>query len=87
MFAEGGAEDFMKALIATLGIDAQQANRYYDNQHAISFHIANRRMSNSGVSVNEEMTNLVKYQHAYNASAKMIQTMSELFETLINRLF
>jgi flagellar hook-associated protein 1 FlgK len=87
MFAEGGAEDFMKALVATLGIDSQQAGRYYDNQHAITFHINNRRQSESGVSIDEEMSNLVKFQHAYNASAKMIQTMSELFDTLINRLY
>jgi len=33
------------------------------------------------------MANMVKFQHAYNASAKMIQTMGEIYDTLINKLF
>jgi flagellar hook-associated protein 1 FlgK len=49
--------------------------------------IVNRRLSDSGVSIDEEMANLVKFQQAYSASAKMIQTMNEVYETLINKLF
>lgn len=86
MFAEGAPEDFMKSLVATLGIDAQQAERFYLNQDTIAKQIENRRLSDSGVAVDEEMANMVKFQHAYNASAKMIQTMSEVYDTLINRL-
>lgn len=87
MFSEGAPEDFMKSLVATLGIDAQQAGNYEDNQKIVVNQIINRRLSDSGVSIDEEMTNLVKFQHAYNASAKMIQTMSEVYDTLINKLF
>jgi flagellar hook-associated protein 1 FlgK len=77
----------MKSLVATLGIDSQQADNYSDNQQIVVNQIINRRLSNSGVSIDEEMANLVKFQHAYNAAAKMIQTMSEIYETLINKLF
>jgi flagellar hook-associated protein 1 FlgK len=87
MFSEGAPEDFMKSLVATLGIDAQQAGNYKDNQQIVVNQIINRRLSDSGVSIDEEMTNLVKFQHAYNAAAKMIQTMSEIYDTLINKLF
>jgi len=87
MFAEGAPEDFMKSLIATLGIDTEQAGNYADNQQVVVNQIINRRLSESGVSIDEEMANLVKFQHAYNASAKMIQTMNEIYETLINKLF
>ena len=87
MFAEGAPEDFMKSLIATLGIDAEQAGNYKDNQKVVVNQITNRRLSESGVSIDEEMANLVKFQQAYNASAKMIQTMNEVYETLINKLF
>ena len=87
MFSEGAPEDFMKSLVATLGIDAQQSGNYKDNQQIVVNQIINRRLSDSGVSIDEEMTNLVKFQHAYNAAAKMIQTMSEIYETLINGLF
>jgi len=87
MFSEGAPEDFMKSLVATLGIDSQQAQNYQSNQQVIVTQITNRRLSDSGVAIDEEMTNLVKFQQAYNASAKMIQTMGEIYDTLINKLF
>lgn len=87
MFSEGAPEDFMKSLVATLGIDTQQAENYQSNQQVIVAQITNRRLSDSGVAIDEEMTNLVKFQQAYNASAKMIQTMGEIYNTLINKLF
>lgn len=86
MFNEGAPEDFMKSLIATLGIDSQQAVRYSKNQKTIVQQIDNRRLSVSGVLVDEEMTNMVKFQHAYNASARMITTMAEIYDTLINKM-
>jgi flagellar hook-associated protein 1 FlgK len=87
MFAEGAPEDFMKSLVATLGIDTEQAGNYENNQRVVVDQIFNRRLSESGVSLDEEMANLVKFQHAYNAAAKMIQTMSEIYDTLVNKLF
>lgn len=87
MFSEGAPEDFMKSLVATLGIDSQQAQNYQANQQVIVNQITNRRLSDSGVAIDEEMTNLVKFQQAYNASAMMIQTMGEIYDTLINKLF
>ncbi|MCX7923034.1 MAG: flagellar hook-associated protein FlgK [Clostridia bacterium] len=86
MFSEGSPEDFMKSMITTLGIDAQQAVRLSANQENIIKQVDNRRLSESGVSIDEEMANLVKFQHSYNASAKMITTMAEIYDTLINRL-
>ncbi len=86
MFAEGKPEDFVKSLVATLGIDSQQAVTLSDIQDTIVKQLDNRRLSESGVSLNEEMANLVKFQHAYNAAAKMITTMGEIYNTLINKL-
>ena len=87
MFSEGAPEDFMKSTIASMGIDAQQAMNYEANQKVVINQIIKRRLSDSGVSLDEEMTNLVKFQQAYSSSAKMIQTMNEVYDTLINRLF
>lgn len=86
MFSEGSPEDFMKSLVASLGIDSQQAVKMSNTQEAILKQIDNRRLSNSGVSIDEEMANMVKFQHAYNASARMITTMSEIYDTLINKM-
>jgi len=86
LFYEGGPEDFMKSLVAGMGIDAQQANRFSKSQDTIVSQIDNRRMSVSGVEINEELTNMIKYQQSYKAAAKMLTTMSEIYDTLINRL-
>jgi len=86
MFSEGAPEDYMKSLVAMLGIDSQQAVRYTDNQEVIIDQIENRRLSVSGVLMDEEFANLIRHQHAYNACAKMITTMSEIYNTLINKM-
>ncbi len=86
LFTEGAPEDFVKSLVATLGIDSQQAKTFSDSQNTIVQQIDNRRMSVSGVELNEELTNMVRYQQAYKSAAKMLNTMSEVYDTLINRL-
>ncbi|MCX7841765.1 MAG: flagellar hook-associated protein FlgK [Clostridia bacterium] len=86
MFAEGAPEDFMKSLVSILGVDSQQAVVLSGNHEVIVKQLENRRISISGVSIDEEMANLVKFQQAYNASAKMITTMAEVYDTLINRM-
>jgi Flagellar hook-associated protein len=86
LFGEGSAEDYMKSLISNLGIDAQQANTLTSTQEKIVTQVENERQSVSGVSLDEEMSNMIKYQQTYNASARMITTMSQIYDTLINKL-
>ncbi len=86
LFTEGAPEDFIKSLVATMGIDAQQAITFSDSQETIVQQIDNRRMSVSGVQLNEELTNMIKFQQSYKAAARMLNTMSEIYDTLINRL-
>lgn len=86
MFREGKPEDFLKSLIGTLGVDAEEANRNALNQDILLHDIENRRQSISGVFQDEELANMVRFQHAYNASARMITTMDEMLDVLINRV-
>ena len=46
--------------------------------------IDNQRLSESGVDINEEAMNLVRFQNAYNLSAKVISVMDEIYDRLIN---
>ncbi len=48
--------------------------------------IKSRIESVSGVSLDEELVNMVKFQHSYNAAAKIINVMDSLFETIIKEL-
>ena len=56
------------------------------NSQALADHTYSSRLSESGVSLDEEMTNMVKFQQAYNASARMITTLDAILDTTVNRL-
>ncbi|WP_026479003.1 flagellar hook-associated protein FlgK [Alkaliphilus transvaalensis] len=86
MFEQGKPEDFIKSLISNLGVDTQEAIRMTTNQQFMLQQIDNQRQSVSGVSIDEEMSNMVRFQHAYNASARMITTMDEMLDVVINRI-
>lgn len=46
--------------------------------------ITNQRESSSGVSLDEEMTNLVKFQKSYAAAARMVTMMDDMLNTIVN---
>jgi flagellar hook-associated protein 1 FlgK len=48
--------------------------------------LENYRESISGVSIDEEMVNLVRYQNAYQAAAKLITTADEMMQTVLNMI-
>ncbi len=73
-------------MISNLGVDGQEAHRRVENQDLILNQIENERMSIMGVSLDEEMSEMIKFQHAYNASARMVTTLDEQLDTIINRL-
>lgn len=86
MFQEGKPEDFLKSLISNLGVNSQEAIRNAYNQLSLTSMIETERQSVSGVSMDEELSNMVRFQHAYNASARMITTMDEMLDVIINRV-
>jgi flagellar hook-associated protein 1 FlgK len=45
-----------------------------------------RRQSISGVNMDEELANMIRYQHGYNAAARFITTVNSMLDTLINRM-
>lgn len=86
MYGWGKPEDFMKSLISNLGVDSQHAKNVSSNQKVLLDQTENKRQSISGVSLDEEMANLVKFQHAYQANARMITVIDEMIDTIINRM-
>jgi flagellar hook-associated protein 1 FlgK len=70
--------DNYDAAVAALGDSLQTANTQVTNQTAVTQMLTTQRSSVSGVSVDEEMTNLMAYQRAYEASAKLVSTVDTL---------
>lgn len=79
-------ESQYKNAITTVGIRASEAGREADNLEDLVYNLEISRMSVSGVSLDEEMGNLITFQHAYNASARVISTVDKLLDVIINGL-
>ena len=63
----------------------REALRGETNAQTLTNAVDNRRQSASGVSLDEEMTGLVRFQRGYQASARAMSTIDEMLDTLINR--
>ncbi|SHN67149.1 flagellar hook-associated protein 1 FlgK [Paenibacillus sp. ov031] len=72
------------AIVGQLGVQSQEAARQTSNSEFLVEQVDTRRQSVSGVSLDEEMTNMVKFQHAYSASARFMTTFDQLLDKLIN---
>ncbi|MFW5962102.1 MAG: flagellar hook-associated protein FlgK [bacterium] len=76
--------DHYATLISRLGVEGQKANSMTENQHVLIQSIENQQESISGVSLDEEMANIVKTQQAYNAAAKSINTVNQMLDSLMS---
>jgi len=74
-----------RAFVAQVGSNVREAIRQESNAQVLTDAVENRRQSVSGVSLDEEMSNLVRFQRAYQASARAMSTMDEMLDVLINR--
>jgi flagellar hook-associated protein 1 FlgK len=71
------------SFVTLIGTDVQSANSDQTTQQSLLTAIGNQRQSVSGVSLDEEMTNLITYQQAYQASARMMTAIDDTLQTLI----
>jgi len=72
--------------MSNYAVDNTHAKRMNQSQEIILQNIESKRNSIMGVSLDEEMANMVKFQHTYTAAARMISTMDEILDITVNRL-
>jgi len=82
--ASGTIDEFYASMIGQLGLQSQEADRQSTNQQDIVTQVDSRRQSVSGVSLDEEMSDLIKYQHAYSAAARFMTAIDETLDKVIN---
>jgi flagellar hook-associated protein 1 len=82
--SQTGPDNQYRLLVNTLGVESQRATNQADIQSSIVQSVDSARDSVSGVSLDEEMANMVKFQKAYSASAKYLNVMNDVLDTLIN---
>lgn len=83
-FYTGSFHDCFANLENTLGIDAKSANTILENQITVLNQTSNSRDGVSGVQLDEEGMNLLHYNQSYNAAARLMTTLDEALDKLIN---
>ena len=76
-------ESYFQDVVDKLGVETQHAKRVVSNEEDLLNSLEINRLSVSGVSLDEEMTNLIQYQKAYSANAKTITTVSDMLDIIL----
>ena len=78
--------EFYQTLITKTGLRGQRAETETENRELLVENLENLRKSVSGVNIDEELVNLVKFQHGYQAAARFVTEVNKMLDTLINRI-
>lgn len=84
--SSGTTDDYFRAMVGDLGTRASNATRNHRNQDNLVDGVQLRRQSVSGVSLDEEVADMIRFQHAYNAAARNMTTVDEMLDRVINQM-
>jgi flagellar hook-associated protein 1 FlgK len=79
-----GTDATYRKMVVSLGVQASTATGRLTAQSVISSQVDASRESSSGVNLDEEMTNMLQFQHAYAAAGKLVSVINDTLDTLIN---
>lgn len=79
-------DDFYRDLVDTIGIEGRKAKSIVSNQTVLLKQIEDRKSSISAVSLDEEMTLMLQYQHSYIANSRVVNAIDEMMENIVNRM-
>lgn len=80
----GTTDDYFRAFVSDLGTRTDIAITNYERSGNLVDNVEIRRQSVSGVSIDEELTEMLRFQHAYNAAARNMTTVDEMLDRIIN---
>lgn len=86
VFDEAGIKEAYSQITGSLAVQVEDAERMKWNTTVLVSQLENDRQSIGSVSLDEEMTNMIKFQHAYNAMARSMTATDELLDRIINNL-
>ncbi|WP_291291724.1 flagellar hook-associated protein FlgK [Enterococcus sp.] len=78
-------DSYFNSIVTKNGISKQQADNTASAQLSLLNQLEYRNQSVSGVSINEEMSDVIRFQQGFQANARIISVVSEMLDTLINR--
>jgi len=76
--------DFYAGVVSNVGVRAQEMLKLEENTRVVSTQLENERLAVSGVSIDEELTQMIQFQQGFNASARVINTATQILDQLVN---
>jgi flagellar hook-associated protein 1 FlgK len=76
-------DDYFADSVARIGLLGEQSERAMYTENIIMKQLNDMRQSISGVSIDEELSNMIRYQHGYNAAARFVTTINSMFDVLM----
>lgn len=86
LFGDMNSDDYYRDLILSLGLEREESRIISDNQDFLIKSIDEKRKSISNVSLDEEMSDMIRFQHSYTANSRVINAIDEMLETVVNRV-
>lgn len=77
---------FYRTLVTQIGMKTQQAAAHSESSRIVTEHLSDRRQAISGVSMDEEVANLLSYEKAFQAGGRIINVIDEMLDQVINRM-
>lgn len=83
---DSSVKGYYESIIGDIGVVARKANTMVNNTAVLKQQVSEKRDSVSAVSLDEEMTNMIQFQHAYNAAARSMTMVDEMLDRIINNM-
>ncbi|MBN1835094.1 MAG: flagellar hook-associated protein FlgK [Spirochaetales bacterium] len=84
--ATGSFDEYLSAVVTDAGLRGEIADTALETQKLVLKELTDMRESLSGVNIDEELTQMIKYQHGYAAAARFITEVDRMIDTIINRM-
>jgi flagellar hook-associated protein 1 FlgK len=79
-------DDYFAKTVADVGLKGERAARALETENAIMKELEDMKQSISGVNIDVEFSELIKFQHGYTAASRFITELNKMYDTIINRL-
>jgi flagellar hook-associated protein 1 FlgK len=84
--ATGSFDEYFAAAATEIGLKGETAELAMRTQNQVMKDLKDMRESLSGVNIDEELANMIKYQHGYSAAARFVTETDRMLDTIINRM-
>jgi flagellar hook-associated protein 1 FlgK len=81
-----GFDEYFALTVADIGLRGETAERALETENIIMKELTAMQESISGVNMDEELSQMIKFQHGYSAAARVVNTFDEMLDTIINRM-